>query len=310
MKIFSNSNIQQLSNLCHDCRECFTVCPFTEPHEFNLNIPKLLTEVRYKSYEDNIKPEFMKKLFNKQHTLWGITLATTLIFSIAIVFINLGYNMFKPITLSNMGRIIPNFEFKLFSFLLYAYVIIMWFYEGYSYFHGISVDNNKTARSGILKAIYDALSHKYFKGGGAGCTYPDDGSSLYRLLFHPMVFFGFIIDLITILFYSDFNIILIAIYIAGAILMFVGSTALLVGKYMSRNNKSGMKPDMFGYNFTVALLITGLTGILFLFLSGTLLFPIIFALHIAFISCILLLAPYSKFLHPVFRFLSLVKYEK
>lgn len=308
MKIFSNPNIQQLSNLCHDCRECFTVCPFTEPHEFHLNIPKLLTEIRYKSYEDNIKPEFMKKLFNKQNTLWGITLAATLIFSIAIVFINLGYNMFTPITLSNMEKIIPNFEFKLFSFLLYAYVIIMWSYEGYSYFHSISEDNKRT-HSGIIRAIYDALSHKYFKGSGAGCTYPDDGSSLYRLLFHPMVFFGFIIDLITILFYSDFNIIIITIYIVGAFLMVVGSTALLAGKYLSRNNKSSLKQDMLGYNFTMALLITGLTGILFLFLSGTLLFPLIFALHIAFISGILLLAPYSKFMHPVFRFLSLVKYE-
>ena len=34
-------DIKFFSYLCHDCRDCFYACPYSEPHEFALNIPKM-----------------------------------------------------------------------------------------------------------------------------------------------------------------------------------------------------------------------------------------------------------------------------
>ena len=158
-------------------------------------------------------------------------------------------------------------------------------------------------------AIYDALSHKFFKGGGAGCNYPEEKNRSYRLIFHPMIFFGFIIDLIAILFYSNFNVIITIIYTLGSLLMVIGSGGLLVGNFISKKKAPSLNSGEFGNQFIIALLITGVTGFMLPVVSGTILFIVIFGIHIAFISSILILAPYSKFLHPVFRFISLLKYE-
>lgn len=41
-RAFSAGDITQLANLCHNCRGCHYACQYTEPHEFNINIPTVL----------------------------------------------------------------------------------------------------------------------------------------------------------------------------------------------------------------------------------------------------------------------------
>ena len=48
---FSQGDVFYLSNLCHDCRACYYACMFTPPHEFAINIPKILAEARIETYQ-------------------------------------------------------------------------------------------------------------------------------------------------------------------------------------------------------------------------------------------------------------------
>src|SRR6267143_21467 len=41
---FNKGDVFYLSNLCHDCRACYYACMFTPPHEFAVNIPKILAD--------------------------------------------------------------------------------------------------------------------------------------------------------------------------------------------------------------------------------------------------------------------------
>src|SRR5439155_21078559 len=43
---FTAGDVSYLANLCHDCRACSQACMYTAPHEFALNLPKALAEVR------------------------------------------------------------------------------------------------------------------------------------------------------------------------------------------------------------------------------------------------------------------------
>jgi len=43
---FTPGDVVYLANLCHDCRACFYACMYAPPHEFGVNIPKALAEVR------------------------------------------------------------------------------------------------------------------------------------------------------------------------------------------------------------------------------------------------------------------------
>lgn len=47
---FAEADVRYLANLCHDCRACFYVCPFAPPHEFDLNFPKTMAQVREATY--------------------------------------------------------------------------------------------------------------------------------------------------------------------------------------------------------------------------------------------------------------------
>ena len=52
-RAFSDGDITHLANLCHNCRGCYYACQYTDPHEFDLNLPKALAEVRHDSWKQH-----------------------------------------------------------------------------------------------------------------------------------------------------------------------------------------------------------------------------------------------------------------
>ena len=36
---FSEADMNYLSNLCHNCAECYYACQYAPPHEFAVNVP-------------------------------------------------------------------------------------------------------------------------------------------------------------------------------------------------------------------------------------------------------------------------------
>src|SRR5579875_4049690 len=48
--LLETGDITHLADLCHDCRACFTACMYAPPHEFALNPPAVLSEVRRRTY--------------------------------------------------------------------------------------------------------------------------------------------------------------------------------------------------------------------------------------------------------------------
>ncbi len=297
-------DMKHYSNLCHDCRECYYVCPYTGDHEFKLNIPGLLSEIRLETYSENIWPRIARKSLDHPVASWAIVISISLVFTFGLtIFLSGTKYLFSPSTLSD--QIIPDPYFKLLSFLLYAYVIIMWSLEGLKYWHSIKKPERRITPKYFLLGLKDALQHRYFGGGSAGCNYPGESGTITRLVFHAMLLGGFLLDLATILFYPDMSRAVVLSYTAGATAMFIGSLFLLVFKPLSNLSllSSGMKHN--DYPFTTAMMITGLTGMLFPLTSGTLFYSYFFLIHIALIAAIFLIAPYSKFLHPVFRVVSL-----
>ena len=56
--VFSPGDVAYLANLCHNCSECYYACPYTPPHEFAVNVPKLFAEVRAQSYRESAWPHW------------------------------------------------------------------------------------------------------------------------------------------------------------------------------------------------------------------------------------------------------------
>ena len=43
---FADGDLNYLANLCHGCRGCYYACQYAPPHEFGINLPRTLAEVR------------------------------------------------------------------------------------------------------------------------------------------------------------------------------------------------------------------------------------------------------------------------
>ena len=79
---FSDADIVAMANLCHNCRGCYYACQYTAPHEFDLNLPKALAELRQASWEDYAWPQPVARAFHRG----GVAMALAAILGFAVLF--------------------------------------------------------------------------------------------------------------------------------------------------------------------------------------------------------------------------------
>src|SRR5690349_22533588 len=48
---FGVADVHYLANLCHNCGACLHACQYAPPHEFAVNVPRAMAQVRAKTYE-------------------------------------------------------------------------------------------------------------------------------------------------------------------------------------------------------------------------------------------------------------------
>src|SRR5262245_23561945 len=63
---FAKGDLTYLANLCHNCGECLYACQYAPPHEFGINVPRALAEIRLASYEEYAWPEAFGRAFRRQ----------------------------------------------------------------------------------------------------------------------------------------------------------------------------------------------------------------------------------------------------
>ena len=49
-RAFPDGDLNYLANLCHGCGACYVDCQFSPPHEFDVNVPRVLAQVRNEFY--------------------------------------------------------------------------------------------------------------------------------------------------------------------------------------------------------------------------------------------------------------------
>jgi ferredoxin len=81
-RAFSDGDLTQLANLCHNCRGCYYACQYTAPHEFDLNLPQALANVRQDSWEDLAFPQAAGRAFQKN----GVAIAVATVIGFALLF--------------------------------------------------------------------------------------------------------------------------------------------------------------------------------------------------------------------------------
>jgi len=322
-RTFSKGDLTYLANLCFDCRDCYYACQYAPPHEFGVNIPKLMAELRTETYRRYSWPGIFSALFNRNG------LAVTLITAVALMMILLPVLVFigsDVLLATHLGegafyRVIPFTAMVLppSIIVLYALAVLLggarrfWREAGGGFSKVIDL-------RALWRATQDAFGLAYMKGGGAGCNYPDASFSQSRRWFHHLVFYGFLFALASTSIAAIYHHFLewqapypllswpVALGTIGGIAMIIGTTGMLYLKWLSDRDPAAQSMLNMDVAFLVLLFLTSLTGLLLLVFRQTPAMGTLLVVHLGMVAGLFITAPYGKFAHVVYRYAALVRY--
>ena len=322
-KAFGSGDLNFLANLCHDCGACYVDCPFSPPHEFNVNVPKVLAAVRAQTYEGYAWPRFLAPLFIRN----GLTLAAAMPAGIGVFVL---YLMLQghPLRMSQRpaaGGIdfyayIPHQDMVLLFGLTFLYSILAIIMSGREFWRHMGAPPAHTSLSkAVWQALRDAASLRYLDGGGDGCSGALETKRDYRRLFHHLTAYGFLLCFSATSIATLYHYLLkleapyawwqlpVLLGTAGGIGLSFGSAGLLVEKFRRDSALSDKRTRGAEVGFISLLLLSAVSGLLLTLLRESAALPVLLALHLGIVLTLFLALPYSKFVHGLYRFLALVR---
>lgn len=313
-RAFSDGDLTQLANLCHNCRGCYYACQFTAPHEFDLNVPKVLAEVRQDSWETFAVPSALARTFQRN----GVMIALALVAGFAALFLMARYGQFGSDEAGFYAVISHNVMVAIFApaflFPIASLAISAWQYWKFT-------GGGTVAWSDITSAFHAAATMKNLAGGhGDGCNFEDeDRFSNARRWSHHAVMYGFLLCFAstsagTILHYGfdapapyDFWSIPKLFGIPGGLLMTVGAGALIWLKLQSDKQLSDARAWGGEMAFVVLLLLVAVSGLVLYALRDSAILTELLAFHLGAVLAFFLLMPFSKMAHGAYRMVALIK---
>jgi citrate/tricarballylate utilization protein len=320
-RVFTDGDIAYLANLCHDCRACYHACMYAPPHEFGVNIPEVLSEVRQAVYQRYSWPAMLARQFTSLPAAAAVA-AGAVVAVAALAFLLAG-----PSRLFGAHRG-PGAFYEVISYpaivipglVAFGYWIGVWAAGGARFWRetGNPAHQPPPARV-LLGAIWDMLILRYLRGGGPGCPYPRAHASHSRAVLHALVYYGFLAALVSTTLAAVYQDLLrrlppypvtsapVVFGTLGGVAMIAGITGLIVLKIGSDRRPAGAGAINLDYVFLITLGLASLTGILALVLRATEAMGAALTVHLGLVAALFVTAPYGKFVHAVYRFLALVR---
>ena len=310
---FASGDITQLANLCHNCRGCYYACQYTEPHEFALNLPTALAEVRSESWERFAWPQAPAALFHRS----GVALTLVLVLSIACLFWLA--SMLRPESGSGFYAVLSHTTLVAIfapAFLLPLAAIGIGLRRYWTEVGGASVKSHH-----ITSAFKSAANMRNLASGqDQGCNFEDeDRFTNARRYAHQATMWGFLLCFAstssgTILHYAfdipapyGFFSLPKLLGLPGGLLLSAGALSLAWLKTKA-DPALGTAHHWGGeMAFVLLLAATGLTGLALYLATGTSLVAALLAIHLGSVLTLFLTTPYSKMAHGFYRFAALVR---
>ena len=323
---FGKADIHFLANLCHNCGACLHACQYAPPHEFAVNVPQAMAQVRGQTYADYAWPPALGALYQRQ----GLTLSLALAAGLALFLVlgamlqgggldalwgaNLGanfYNLFPHNLL--VGLFAPVFLFVVFALAMG----VRRFWRDVT----PATSGAPLSAPATLEATDAVLRLKYLDGGhGDGCHNEDDAYTLKRRRAHHLTFYGFMLcfaatSLATVYHYVfgwaapyDLPSVPKLLGAVGGVMLMLGTAGLwhLNRTRHALHGDAQQKPMDLG--FIALLFLVSSSGLALWLARSTPALALLLCLHLGAVMALFATLPYGKLAHGVFRTASLLRH--
>ncbi|MDU7587122.1 MAG: tricarballylate utilization 4Fe-4S protein TcuB [Acidovorax sp.] len=327
---FTQADVHYLANLCHNCGACLHACQYAPPHEFAVNIPQAMAQVRGQTYADYAWPPALGRLYRRN----GLTLSLALVAALTL-FLVLGAALqggglgalWGADLGGNFYRLFPhNLLVGLFA-PVFLFVVLALSMGVRRFWKDVkpATSGADVSAPAATEAAHDVLRLKYLDGGhGDGYHNEDDAYTLKRRRAHHLTFYGFLLcfaatSLATVYHYVfgwpapyEAPSIPKLLGVAGGVMLVLGTIGLW---YLNRtrhpaHGDAAQKPMDLGF---IALLFLVAASGLALWLvritpSAAPALALVLCLHLGAVMALFATLPYGKFAHGVFRTAALLRH--
>jgi len=322
---FDENDVHYLANLCHNCGSCLYACQYAPPHEFQLNFPRVLAQVRKETYRKYAWPGFLASAFERN----GVVVSLVTALSLAAVFLFTSWYAQPERFFSawsdaegSFYAVLPHAVMAGVFGAVFAFAILAFVVSFARFWPDMGEETLEFMKAPALSnATWDAMGLRYLDGGGEGCTYPRERPAQSRRAFHHFTFYGFLLcfaaTTVATIYHYVFGIkapyplwsLPVLLGLIGGVGLVIGPAGLLWLK--ARSDPELGDPAQAGMDagFLVLLALTSLTGLLLLFFRETRAMGVLLALHLGVVLALFLTLPYGKFVHALYRFAALVRFH-
>ena len=316
---FPAADAHYLANLCHNCGACLHACQYAPPHEFALNVPRAMAQVRRETYTAYAWPLAFGAAYRRNGLVIAIAIATALALFLVLAVASQGRLWHEPLA-GDFYRVFPHGLMVALFAPVFGFALLAL---------GIGVTRFWRAQApgapggdAIAEAARDALRLKHLGGGhGDGCNNEDDAFTLARRRVHHLSFYGFLLcfaaTVLGTIYHYAFGWVAPYAYTAWPKLLGTAGGLMLaagtIGQWRLHRRRHPLQGDpaqaTMDRGFIALLLATAVTGLALTALRGTGALALLLALHLGVVMALFLTLPYGKFAHGLYRAAALLKWS-
>lgn len=314
---FADGDISHLANLCHNCRGCSYSCQYTAPHEFALNIPAVLAEVRQDSWERHVWPAPLARAFHER----GVVIMLVMLVAISIFF-----GVVRSFGPTSDGE-------GFYAYLSHNLMVAIFAPAFFLPLIGVAIGlrrywcetGGKAVRVSDIKGAFLSIAKmKNLAGGhGEGCNFEkEDRYSNARRYAHQATMYGFLLcfaatSVATLMHYllameAPYPLFSLpkVLGLSGGVLLTMGSAKLAVLKLRADPSLGVRRAWGSEMAFVLLLCIVAVTGLALYVSTGTAWVGSFLAVHLGAVFTFFILLPWTKMVHGFFRLAALIIEEQ
>ena len=322
-RTFAPADLAYLANLCHNCGECLYACQYAPPHEFGINVPRTLAELRGRSYEEYCWPPALGRAFRRHNLRTGLgLLAGLVVVTAAVVSLLSPQPVWPSDTSADFYAVIPHAAMvALFGAVSLFVLFAMGMSAARFRREAGSGSESESLQRGVRQAVADAVTLRHLRSGAIDCASDLETRTPWRRRWHHCTSCGFALCFastsVAALYHTvfgwhapyDYTSLPVLLGAIGGVGLLAGPTGLA----MLRRGRDPLlaAPDRSGLDesFLAMLFVTSLTGLGLLALRHQPVMGILLVVHLGSVLALLLTLPYGKFVHALYRTLALVRYH-